>query len=73
MINTFLTKWSILLLTALVVPQHPFAQDSMPKDLRFEVRRVDPPLPITQQQLEKVKRLADLNNEANALDVYFRP
>ena len=72
MINTFLTKWSILLLTALVVPQHTFAQAIMPGNMRFEVRRVDPPLPITQQQLEKVQRLADLNNEANALDVYFR-
>ena len=73
MINTFLTKWSILLLTALVVPQLTFAQDLLSEELRFEVRKVDPPLTITQQQVEEAHRLADLNNEANELDKYFKP
>ncbi|MBP6680267.1 MAG: hypothetical protein KA166_03690, partial [Saprospiraceae bacterium] len=73
MINTFLTKWSILLLTAFVVPQLTFAQDLLSEELRFEVRKVDPPLTITQQQVEEAHRLADLNNEANELDLYFKP
>jgi hypothetical protein len=71
--HAFLSGLTIFLLVVLILPQQPIAQASMPKDLRFEVRRFDPPLPITQQQLEKVQRLADLNNEGNALDVYFRP
>lgn len=73
MINTLLTQWRILLLTTLVVPQLTFAQDFLSEELRFEVRKIDPPLTITQQQVEDAHRLADLNNEANALDLYFKP
>ena len=73
MINTFLTKCSILLLTALVIPQHTFAQELMSEELRFEVRKVDPPLSISQHQIQEAHRLADLNNEANELDLYFKP
>lgn len=73
MTNTFLTKWSILILTALVIPQHTFAQEILSEELRFEVRKVDPPLSLTQQQVEEAQRLADLNNEANELDLYFKP
>ena len=73
MIHTFLTRWSILLLTALVIPQHTFAQELMSEELRFEVRKVDPPLSISQHQIQEAHRLADLNNEANELDLYFKP
>jgi hypothetical protein len=73
MIHTFLTRWSILLLTALVIPQHTFAQDLVSEELRFEVRKVDPPLTISQHQIQEAHRLADLNNEANELDLYFKP
>ena len=73
MINTFLTKWSILILTTLVMPQHAFAQVLLSEELRFEVRKVDPPLALTQQQVEEAQRLAELNNEANELDLYFKP
>lgn len=73
MIKTFLTKWSILILTTLVIPQHTFAQDILSGELRFEVRKVDPPLALTQQQIEEAQRLADLNNEAKELDLYFKP
>ena len=73
MINTFLTKWNILLLTALVIPQHTFTQELMSEELRFEVRKIDPPISITRQEAEEAHRLADLNNEANELDLYFKP
>ena len=73
MINTFLTRWNILLLTALVVPQLTFAQDLLSEGLRFEIRKVDPPLSISQHQIQEAHRLADLNNEANELDLYFKP
>lgn len=73
MIKTFLTKWSILILTTLVIPQHTFAQDILSGELRFEVRKVDPPLALTQQQVVEAQRLADLNNEAKELDLYFKP
>ena len=45
----------------------------MSEELRFEVRKVDPPLTISQHQKQEAHRLADLNNEANELDLYFKP
>lgn len=73
MMHTFLSRWIILLLAVLGIPQLTLAQDIKSGDIRFEVRKVDPLLSITQQQAEKAHRLADLNNEANALDLYFKP
>ena len=61
MIHTFLTRWSILLLTALVIPQHTFAQDLVSEELRFEVRKVDPPLTISQHQKQEALSLIHIS------------
>lgn len=73
MMHSLFSRWIILLLVVLGISAHTLAQDILAGDIRFEVRKIDPPLSITQQQAEKAHRLADLNNEANALDLFFKP
>lgn len=71
--NTLIPKWNMLLFVALFMTQYAFAQDNVSEEIRFDVRSVDPPLSISQHQVKEAKRLGDLNNEANELDLYYKP
>lgn len=53
---------------------HPASsQGGLTKDLKYEVNRVYPLVSITKEKLKKANTLIDLNNEANDLDLYFKP
>ncbi|MFM9949805.1 MAG: energy transducer TonB [Saprospiraceae bacterium] len=49
------------------------SQGSLTNELKFEVNRVNPPVSITKEKLKKANTLIELNNEANDLDLYFKP
>lgn len=47
--------------------------DNSNKELRFELKKINPPLTITEEKLLTAKSIFDINNVANELDGYIKP
>lgn len=70
--NTWNNLIALLFIT-LAFPHPGAAQGSLTTELNYKVNRIYPPVSITKEKLKKANTLIDLNNEANDLNLYFRP
>ena len=63
----------IFLFSTLAFSDLSYSQDSVIHELQFEVNRVYPMISITNEELNEVNVIADLNNDLNKLELYYKP